>query len=684
MALFGPPNFNKLKSKGKTKELISYLHKYHEPEIQRGATLALGQMGPIAIEPLMAALGSSDRGTNAADALAMIGDARIVAPLLASFDDGKGSSSKYPSSQWDYQREDSPIKRALVKLGTAAVDPLVTALKEGNNSVRFHAAEILGLIGDPRAIPALTAALNDPDYEIREMITIALGQIGGPKAVEPLICALEDKGDQVKIAAERARGFHGNRIIRGCLVRKAAAEALGRIGDQRAIEPLSRALVTDDGQVLKTVASALDSCGWNPEGNANGAWYWVARMNWEKCLEIGNPAQDALNLVISEGWRGVTPYNGGTHSHLFTAIEIMGKIGDEIAVEPLILRLNAEYEEKSIRCAAAEALGRIGGPRAITALANALRDNVVHGAAKKALDNIGNIPVDYSLENLKSENPDFQRDAIAVLAVSRDPRAVDPLIALIDENPSEKVQSEAIRAIGKIGDPKAVEPLITLLNNDKPREVRLSAVWALGSIGDSRAVEPCIPLLQDNEHDIRVGAIRVLQSIKDERCMIPLIDVLLKDNDEYIRMWAVEALGLIGNDFALGPVAHVLLNDRDDHVRISAARSLGQFRNPAAITPLSFALNHNNHLVQYAAAEALGNIGDIQAVEPLIKALKDPYLETRTAAAHALVTINDPRTKDLLVKAFHEENPRIRQQALEGFEGINNKKASEPFLNVLR
>ncbi len=656
MPLFGPPNFDKLKKKGKTKELIYYLGSYHNPEIQRSATLALGQMGPIAIEPLMVALEGNDMDTrsNAADALGMIGDTRIIAPLLASFDDGKGASSKYPSSQWDYQRNDSPKKRAIVNLGPAAIEPLVTALKEGNNSIRFHAAEILGRIGNPRAIPALAAILNDQDCEIREMATIALGQIGGSDVVEPLITALQDPGDPVKITAAKKQGYRGKRIIYGFHVRKAAAEALGRIGDRRAIEPLSHALAVDDGEVLRTVASSLDSFGWNPEGHTNAAWYWVAKNNWEKCLEIGNPAKEALILVLREdGWKGVAPYKGKNHSHLFAAIDMIGKIGDEAAVELLIFRLNNEGQEKSIRCAAAEALGHIGGSRAIEALYNTLGVYGMHDAAKSALDSLERIPLDDALGNLQSKNPDLQLQAIAVIAVSRDPRGVEPVIALIDEKPSVEILRAAIKALGRIG--------------------------------DSRAVEPCISLLQDSEHDIcRIDAIEVLQTIKDDRCILPLIDVILKDKDAYIRKRAVIALGIIGNDIALGPVAHILLTDPDYSVRQEAAKTLGQFGNTSAITPLSHALNDKDYHVKNAAVEALGKIGDIQALELLIKALKDPYPDTRKAAAQTLVKINDLRTKDLLVKEFNEENSYMRQQALEAFKDINNKNASEPLMQILR
>jgi HEAT repeat protein len=63
---------------------------------------------------------------------------------------------------------------ALVKLGSAAVESLIAALKDVNEAVRSAAAEALGKIGDVRAIEPLIAALKDSGKYVRGSVENAL------------------------------------------------------------------------------------------------------------------------------------------------------------------------------------------------------------------------------------------------------------------------------------------------------------------------------------------------------------------------------------------------------------------------------------------------------------------------------------------------------------------------------
>ena len=82
-----------------------------------------------------------------------------------------------------------------------------------------------------------------------------------------------------------------------------------------------------------------------------------------------------------------------------------------------------------------------------------------------------------------------RQSAAIALGQIKDPRAVEPLIAVLlgDKNPDAR--QYAARSLGEIKDPRAVEPL-------RPEERRVgrecssSAALALGQIKDPRAVEP--------------------------------------------------------------------------------------------------------------------------------------------------------------------------------------------------
>ena len=83
---------------------------------------------------------------------------------------------------------------ALVEIGLPAVESLITALQDDAEIVREYAAEVLGKIGDHRAVePLLLAALKDGDRYVREEAAEALWKMKDPRAIEALNATQQDK-----------------------------------------------------------------------------------------------------------------------------------------------------------------------------------------------------------------------------------------------------------------------------------------------------------------------------------------------------------------------------------------------------------------------------------------------------------------------------------------------------------
>jgi len=164
-------------------------------------------------------------------------------------------------------------------------------------------------------VDPLIAVLKDGNKDKRKGAIKALGEIGDARAVEPLITALKDKV---------------------AYVRKVAAEALGKVGDARAVEPLVVALKDYNQGAVE----ALDRLGWQPDMGEHGAWYWVIKQDWTKCLEIGAHAMEPLIAALGDRDNSVRR----------SAAEVLSKIGDSHAVEPLIqLFKDVGYEVKSLK-----------------------------------------------------------------------------------------------------------------------------------------------------------------------------------------------------------------------------------------------------------------------------------------------------------------------------------------------
>jgi HEAT repeat protein len=154
--------------------------------VRRAAAEALGKLGdPQAVPALIQALGDSDRDVRraAAEALGKLGDPQAVPPLSVWAHAGK-DAARDALQTLGHPMLDLPqavaqvaaqgawgvliraltctqVREVVVGLGAPAVPPLIKALGDGDWDVCAAAAEALGAIGDPQAVPALIQAEVD-------------------------------------------------------------------------------------------------------------------------------------------------------------------------------------------------------------------------------------------------------------------------------------------------------------------------------------------------------------------------------------------------------------------------------------------------------------------------------------------------------------------------------------------
>jgi HEAT repeat protein len=219
----------------------------------------------------------------------MIGDTRAVKALISALKDsdryvrqvaigaliktGEPAVKQLISALRDNYVRDDVVIDALVKIGKPAVEPLITALKDVSKVVREVAAEALGNIGDPYGMEPLIATLKDKHKYVRQAAAEALDRLGwfpgedengasywvakkhwdkcieiSTLAVEPLIIVLSSDDQDV---------------------RGVAAEALGKIGDARAVEPLIAVLHNSDDKNGRSMAARRWSRSASRRGTAN-------------------------------------------------------------------------------------------------------------------------------------------------------------------------------------------------------------------------------------------------------------------------------------------------------------------------------------------------------------------------------------------------------------------------------
>jgi HEAT repeat protein len=255
-----------------------------DTEFSGHAAEILGWIGDErAVEPLIALLTDEKLCTKAAGALGKIGDVRAVEPLIAVLKstvtnrenvaksmDITGEKETTKSVLGNLHRNATEIINSLEKIGdTRAVEPLIALLKD--EDFAGYAANALGMMGDPRAVEPLIAALEDEDWVLRKNAVAALGNLKDSRSVEPLIAALGFENNIVRMHAAIALGnFKDTRALEALIdalknnrkyapeVANAAAESLGKIGDARAVEPLTHELIFCDSK-YKQPAKALVS-----------------------------------------------------------------------------------------------------------------------------------------------------------------------------------------------------------------------------------------------------------------------------------------------------------------------------------------------------------------------------------------------------------------------------------------
>jgi len=255
---------------------------------------------------------------------------------------------------------------ALGKIGDLkAIELLLFALKDLEDDVRIAACLGLGFFRNPSTFDEITnVLLDDPKIEVRQAAAKALGNTQHPAAVPLLMEALRDpfwwyereiQAGDLFDAIEKMGTLAVEPLIEALkdnegTVRKYAALVLGRIGDDRAIEPLGMALYDLHHDVGKVSAEALVSFG-------------------VRSFEILVEAMEHPEMWIR------------IHS-----VDVLPKIKEPRV--GLVLLEMLKDPEREVKKHVIEAMGELKDPRTLPALQEIMAqrgDREMHALAKKAL-----------------------------------------------------------------------------------------------------------------------------------------------------------------------------------------------------------------------------------------------------------------------------------------------------------
>jgi len=160
---------------------------------------------------------------------------------------------------------------ALVKIGEAAVEPLLELLKDTSRYSCLYAIKVLGEIRDPRAVQPIIEAFSSREFidelgDEYEQPKLALQKIGLP-ALEPTLAYLQEmkeKDDELGMctALEILAGIKDEKSFMALVdmlshpndeVQATAVILLGEYGDKRAVEHLKKLLEDIDARKISNM-----------------------------------------------------------------------------------------------------------------------------------------------------------------------------------------------------------------------------------------------------------------------------------------------------------------------------------------------------------------------------------------------------------------------------------------------
>ena len=518
------------------------------------------------------------------------------------------------------------LNSALQVLAMSDVDtlsPLVDFLNGEDADLRMQAALALGEQRDARAAPALVTALEDADANVRYHAIEALGKLRATEAADALASVAETRDFFLAFPALDALTRIGDAsvaprvapLLEDELLREAAADVLGQLGDEEMVAPLAALLNTPDAptQVVARSLAALHD-------------------RYEKQYGEGSYIADLSRAAINPtGARNL--------------LDALNDSGAE-ALRPLAL-----------------VVGWLEGAAVERALTRLLGHEDARGEVIEALVRHGAGVTELLIEQLGSEDLEIRKAAVVALGRIGDARAAPALIEALDED--AELSIPAADALAKIGDPRAFEALLALVG-DQSAGVRQAVVGALNSLGSPRMPARVLPLLEDPDPNVRESAVKIAGYFGYRECVELLLE-RCNDEDERVRRAAIEHLPFLEDERATPALVRALkhetpkvrasaasasalaegaevsaslieaLADEDSWVRYFAARSLGRLKiNESADALARLAREDVANHVRIAAVEALGNIGGETAAVAITPLLKSDEPDLARVAADAL------------------------------------------------
>lgn len=430
---------------------------------------------------------------------------------------------------------------------------LTRELNHKDASTRRLAAEKLAS-ADERAIYPLIKALRDESPGVQDAAIQSLISIGGEVTAYMVIPLLKDETPFIRnsaIVILRSLGHASIPLLYGLLkdkdddIRKFALDLLGEIREGVLVEKIIPLLKDQNPNVRASAAKALGMIG------------------QRECIPY------LIEALHDEEWVA------------FSAIEAIGQIGDEMALNALSEILSSGTE--TLRDIAIDSISRIGTKNAKDILKGYFKntEGVERDMAIKGLLRLDVIPKDNDVPELilrlfRESDWDDRLLYLKGLAMLKYQRAIPEIIDIAGSiDPAMPYSEEMIEEVkSRVKEFGCIDSLINVIKDPYFRfRGKVIAIDVVGDLGCQKAVPALIELLKTDLRDVRRASIRAIGNIMSDNCINTLIEAT-DDYDSHVRKSSVIALGKIGAKEAFEPIYQLLLKETYDDVIEEAINAL--------------------------------------------------------------------------------------------------------------
>lgn len=244
---------------------------------------------------------------------------------------------------------------------------------------------------------------------------------------------------------------------------------------------------------------------------------------------------------------------------------------------------------------------------------------------------------------------------------------IDELITTLKADVTPEAKIEAIKSIGYSKNIRALDHLVSLLE-DQNSEVRSAAIWAIGKYKDKDKLPKIIPKIKDGDEQVRTVALKTLAKFTSNPEILGEFFKLLEDEDANIRKMVLSTVVEFDANNILDKILERIEKDVDKEVKLKAIELSGDylFKDKKAVDSLIDNLEKatDDFEIQMAIVDQLSKI-DPYIKEFLMLALKGRkkiFIEDALSSKDAPVDFyrrNSPLV--MRVRNFKEEVEMVKQ-----------------------